>query len=72
MQQSLPSELDAVVARARARAASTGELRPEVTGSFAAAIPDEVADFVQQILTDGTYAEAVKSIGEQDPDLATI
>ncbi len=72
MEQAVPANLEAVVERARARAARTGELRPVVSGSFAPAVPDEVADFVQRILTDGTYASAVKRIGEQDPDLANI
>ncbi len=72
MQQAFPAELEAAVERARSRAARTGELRPVVRGSFAAIVPDELADFVQQILTDGTYARAVERIGEQDPDLANI
>jgi hypothetical protein len=33
---------------------------------------EEVADFVQRILTDGTYAQAVAGIGNEDPDLADL
>ncbi len=65
------AELEAAVVRARARAEKTGELRPVVTGSFAPAVSDELAHFVERILTDGTYARAVAHIGEIDPDLAT-
>ncbi len=72
MEPTLAADLEVVIEHARVRAARSGELRPVVTGSFAAAVSDEVADFVQQILTDGTYARAVKLIGEQDPDLANI
>jgi hypothetical protein len=68
------AELEAAVERARARAARTGELRPIVGGSFAVSVSvsDELAEFVQRILTDGTYAHAVGRIGEEDPDLANI
>lgn len=66
------SGLEAAVARARLRAATTGELRPTFTGSTVAPVSEELADFVQTILTDGTYAEAVAGIGIDDPDLADI
>ncbi len=72
MKQRIPAELEAAVERARARASRTGELRSVVGGSFAAAVPVELANFVERILTDGTYARAVERIGEQDPDLANI
>jgi len=72
MERVTPVELEAAVERARARAARTGELRPVLSGSFAASVSAELADFVQRILTDGTYAQAVARIGEQDPDLANI
>lgn len=66
------TQLKAAVARVRLRAASTGELRPIVTNSTAAPMSEEVADFVQRILTDGTYAQAVAGIGNEDPDLADL
>lgn len=72
MEQLVPAELEAAVARARSRSAATGELRAGASGSAASVIPGELADFVERILTDGTYAEAVARIGEEDPDLATI
>ena len=71
MERVTPAEFDAAVERARARAAKTGEL-PVVGGSFAAAVSDEFADFVERIVTDGTYARAVARIGAEDPDLANI
>jgi hypothetical protein len=66
------AEFEAVVERARARAASTGELHPDVAGSSATPIPEELRDFVRQILADGSYAREVARIGEEDPDLAGI
>jgi len=72
MKQALPAELEAAVERARELAARTGELRPVVTGSFGALVPDELAHFVEQILSDGTYARAVERIGREDPDLASV
>lgn len=72
MEQLVPAELEAAVERARRRAAATGELRAGASRSAASVIPVELADFVERILTDGTYAEAVARIGEEDPDLATI
>ena len=72
MEHLRPAVLEGAVARARARAARTGELRTVVSGSFATCVSDELADFAQRILTDGTYARAVAHIGEEDPDLADI
>lgn len=66
------SELEAAVARARVRAATTGELRPTVNGTAVAPLSEELTDFVQKILTDGTYAQAVAGIGIEDPDLADL
>ena len=67
-----PTELDTAVARARARAAATGDLRPIITGTFEGSVSEELADFAQRILTDGTYAREVRRLGQEDPDLATI
>jgi hypothetical protein len=72
MEHVTPAELEDAVRRARARAAKTGELRPDVSRSLEAPIPDDLADFLQRILTDGTYAREVVRIGEDDPDLANI
>ena len=66
------SELDAAVARARFQAAATGELRPILTRSSGAPMSEELADFVDRILTDGTYARAIAGIGNDDPDLADV
>lgn len=72
MEQIVPADLEAAVARARRRAAATGELRPAVRVSCVSVIPAELADFAVQILTDGAYAEAVARIGQEVPDLATV
>jgi len=66
------AELETAIERARVRAAKTGELRPGVRDTSVTTIPDAVADFVEQILTDGTYAREVERIGKEDPDLANI
>ncbi len=65
-------KFEAAVAHARAQAAASGGLRGVVRGSFAAAVSEEVAEFAQMVLTDGTYARAVDQIGQLDPDLANI
>ncbi len=72
MEHATPSEFEAAVIRARARAARTGELDPKLSGSFATSVTIEVADFLERILTDGTYSREVARIGEEDPDLASI
>jgi hypothetical protein len=72
MEQAAPGDLEAVIERARARAARTGELRPGPSGSFERSVPDELAEFVDRILTDGSYAREVDRIGREDPDLASI
>jgi hypothetical protein len=70
MERIAAEDLAAVVARARDRAARTGELRPVMAGSFASAVPGDVADFAEQILRDGSFASEVERIGRDDPDLA--
>jgi hypothetical protein len=65
-------DLWAAVARARARAEETGELRPVVTGALKTPVSDELRAFVRQVLADGTYAREAKRIGEDDPDLASV
>jgi hypothetical protein len=60
------------VSRARARAERTGELEPIPSGALALSIEDDLADFLQCIVTDGTYVDEVARIGEADPDVATI
>jgi hypothetical protein len=72
MEPAARSEFEAVVERARARAASTGELHPDVASAAAAPIPAELRDFVRQILLDGSYEREAARIGEADPDLATL
>ena len=66
------TELEAAVARARARAAATGDLHPIITGTLHGSVSEELADFAQRILTDGTYAREVSRLGQEDPDLAAI
>ena len=72
MERALPAGLEAAIERARSRATKSGELHPHAAGPAMAAVPDELAEFVSQILSDGTYARAVEQIGREDPDLATI
>ena len=67
-----PTELDTAVARARARAEATGELHPIISGRFEGSVSEELADFAQRILNDGTYAREVRRLGQEDPDLASI
>jgi hypothetical protein len=66
------AELGAAVARARERAARSGELARVRRAPDAPPPPAEVGAFVRRILSDGTYARAVERIGTDDPDLATI
>jgi hypothetical protein len=68
----MPVDLAAAVERARTRASRSGELRPFINNSVRAVVSDELAAFVERILTDGTYAEEVTRIGEHDPDLASL
>ncbi len=72
MEHEVPADIEAAVERARQRAAKTGELRPGSSRSFPVSIPQELADFLQRILTDGTYAQAVERVGREDPNLADI
>ena len=72
IEREAPTELDTAVARARARAAVTGDLHPVITGRFEGSVSGELADFAQRILTDGTYAREVRRLGQEDSDLATI
>ncbi len=72
MEHVVPDEFTAAVERARVRAERTGELRPGPSTSLVTSIPDELAEFVDRILTDGTYAREVARIGREDPDLASI
>lgn len=65
-----PFEFEAAVKLARSRAAATGELRAAGKGLSETFVPDELRDFVRQILADGTYARTVERIGREDPDLA--
>lgn len=67
-----PPELEAAVERARGRAAKSGGLHPGVSNSPSPPVASAVAEFVTQILTDGTYAQVVEHIGQEDPDLANI
>lgn len=68
--QTSPAGLDAVIDRARRRAAETGELRPTGRRLSSLAVPDDLAEFAQRVLTDGTYARTVERIAADDPDLA--
>jgi len=34
-------------------------------------MPAAAAAFVKQILSDGSYAEAVRQLGSEDPEIAT-
>ena len=72
VEQTPPSGLKSAVKRARSQAATTGELQPTGKGFSHISVPDELADFVQRILTDGTYARAIERIGDEDPDLADV
>jgi hypothetical protein len=65
----LNPELDEVVARARRRAAETGEFARFRTGPYRSPVPPEVADAVLDLLRDGTYAAAVARVVADDPDL---
>jgi hypothetical protein len=68
----MPVDLAAAVERAGTLASRSGELRPLINHSVRAVVSDELADFVERILTDGTYAGEVTRIGEHDPDLASL
>ena len=63
-------DLEAVVERARARAAASGELRPPRTGGFTPALPVEAREIVRRWVDEGGYERALEVIALQDPDLA--
>lgn len=63
-------ELAAVVARARAAAEETGELRP-ASGVRALPLSDEVRAVLADWRASGDYDRAVAEIVADDPDLAT-
>jgi hypothetical protein len=71
MKRKLPPELEAAVLRARARAEANGEVPTSRRGAGVPAMPAEAAAFVKQILSDGSYAEAVRQLGSEDPEIAT-
>jgi hypothetical protein len=68
----IQSEFELAVVRARDRAAATGEPRPGGKGLAAVPVTAELAEFVQRVLSDGTYARAVEQLGREDPNLATL
>jgi hypothetical protein len=55
---------------ARARARSSGELRPVITGSFGLPVSDELAALVDRVIGDGTYLQAIAQLAVDDPELA--
>jgi hypothetical protein len=65
-----PNDLQVAVERARARGQSSGEFRPVIAGSFVLPVSDELAAFIDRILSDGTYFEAVAQLVADDPELA--
>jgi hypothetical protein len=72
MEDHTSSELVSAVARARKRAAESGELQPAGRGLEAIPVSAELGELVRRVLSDGTYAQAVEQIGREDPDLATL
>ena len=72
MEKTLPAELEATVRRAQARAEESGELRPVPTSRHLRSVPGEVVTFVRQVLSDGTYADAIESLGAKDPEIESI
>lgn len=72
MEDRTSSELLSAVARARKRAADSGELKPAGRGLDTVPVSAELAELVRRVLSDGTYAQAVEQIALEDPDLATL
>jgi hypothetical protein len=72
MEHVVGDEFTAAVERARVRAERTGELPAAPNRLQVTVVPDELAEFVDRILTDGTYAREVALIGGEDADLASI
>lgn len=70
MEPGAPSELHVAVEHARARARSSGELRPVITGSFSPSVSDELAAFVERVIGDGTYIKAIAQLVADDSELA--
>ena len=68
----LPAELQDAVTRARQRAALTGEFFPSSDIPARTPMSADVAKFVRQILSDGSYQEEITRIGKEDPDLASM
>jgi hypothetical protein len=68
----LPTELQDAVTKAQQRAALTGELLPSLETAARVPMSAEVAKFVCEILTDGSYQEEITRIGKEDPDLASM
>lgn len=68
----LPAELEAAVARARERAKLAGELDPKHSGTEFPLLPDEARRFVEQVLSNGSYAEEISRLGAEDPEIATL
>ena len=66
----LDPSLNAVVARARARAAEAGELRAPRPGPLSSPLSPEEQQVVREWLDDGGYDAAVAAIAAEDPDLA--
>jgi hypothetical protein len=71
MTRKLPPEVEAAVSRARALAEANGELPASHPGVGLPEMPPEAVSFVKRVLTDGSYAEAVRRLGAEDPDIAT-
>jgi hypothetical protein len=72
MEREADVTLQLTVERARKRADETGELRPALRSGFTRRpVSAELAEFVHRVLTDGTFAEAVRQIGIEDPDMAS-
>lgn len=65
-----PSELQIAVEHARAQARSSGELRPVITGSFVLPVSDELAAFVERVIGDGIYIQAIAQLIAGDPEIA--
>lgn len=68
----LPAELEAAVARARERAKLAGELEPKHSGTGLPLLPDEARRFLEQVLSNGSYAEEIRRLGAEDPEIATL
>jgi hypothetical protein len=63
-----PSEIQVAVEHARAR--SSGEVRPLITGSFGLPVSEGLAAFVDRVIGEGTYVQAIAQLVADDPELA--